>query len=102
MIQSAPPGLETATPLVLVHDGGGTIVSYCYLDSLDRAVYGIQNPRLYSGQPWDGGLPEMARVYADLILSVVPSGPLLLGGELLSNTTYTTSHANLLLKTFSS
>ncbi|OJD13956.1 hypothetical protein AJ78_05643 [Emergomyces pasteurianus Ep9510] len=80
LIQPAPPGLETAVPLVLIHDGGGTTVSYCYLDFLDRAVYGIQNPRLYSGQPWAHGLPEMARVYADLILSVVPSGPLLLGG----------------------
>ncbi|PGH05288.1 hypothetical protein GX51_03009 [Blastomyces parvus] len=80
MIQPAPPGHEQAPPLVLIHDGGGTTVSYCYLDSLERAVYGIQNPRLYSGQPWDHGLPEMARVYADLILSVVPSGPLLLGG----------------------
>ncbi|KLJ07980.1 hypothetical protein EMPG_16549 [Blastomyces silverae] len=80
MIQPAPPGHEKAPSLVLIHDGGGTTVSYCYLDSLDRAVYGIQNPRLYSGQPWDHGLPEMAKVYADLILSVVPSGPLLLGG----------------------
>ncbi|QSS59715.1 thioesterase domain-containing protein [Histoplasma capsulatum] len=98
MIQSAPPGLETATPLVLVHDGGGTIVSYCYLDSLDRAVYGIQNPRLYSGQPWDGGLPEMARVYADLILSVVPSGPLLLGGWSLGGL-LSLEVANILLRT---
>ncbi|PGG99840.1 hypothetical protein AJ79_08392 [Helicocarpus griseus UAMH5409] len=80
MIQPAPPGLEAATPLVLIHDGGGTTVSYCYLDSLDREVYGIQNPRLYSGKPWENGLPEMAKIYADLILSVVPSGPLLLGG----------------------
>ncbi|KKZ65102.1 hypothetical protein EMCG_01342 [[Emmonsia] crescens] len=98
MIQPAPPGLETTTPLILIHDGGGTTVSYCYLDSLDRAVYGIQNPRLYSGQAWDHGLPEMARVYADLILSVVPSGPLLLGGWSLGGL-LSLEVANILLRT---
>ncbi|PGH31685.1 hypothetical protein GX50_05525 [[Emmonsia] crescens] len=98
MIQPPPPGLETTTPLILIHDGGGTTVSYCYLDSLDRAVYGIQNPRLYSGQAWDHGLPEMARVYADLILSVVPSGPLLLGGWSLGGL-LSLEVANILLRT---
>ncbi|EEH35027.2 hypothetical protein PAAG_06074 [Paracoccidioides lutzii Pb01] len=100
MIQAAPPGLETATPLVLIHDGGGTTVSYCYLNSLDRAVYGIQNPRLYSGQPWEHGLPEMARIYADLILSVVPSGRLLLGGWSLGGI-LSLEVANILLRTSS-
>ncbi|KAK2740432.1 hypothetical protein FQN55_008888 [Onygenales sp. PD_40] len=79
-VQPAPPGLETQTPLVLIHDGGGTPVSYYFLESLDREVYGIQNPRFYTCEPWEHGLPEMARLYANLILSVVPSGPLLLGG----------------------
>ncbi|OAX81539.1 hypothetical protein ACJ72_04118 [Emergomyces africanus] len=97
LIQHAPPGQEKATPLILIHDGGGTTVSYYYLDHLDRAVYGIQNPRLYSGEPWDHGLPEMARVYADLILSVVPSGPLLLGGWSLGGL-LSLEVANILLK----
>ncbi|KAK2798833.1 hypothetical protein FQN50_008694 [Emmonsiellopsis sp. PD_5] len=81
LVQPAPPGLETQTPLVLIHDGGGTPVSYYFLESLDREVYGIQNPRFYTCEPWEHGLPEMARLYADMILSVVPSGPLLLGGQ---------------------
>ncbi|EEH43222.2 uncharacterized protein PADG_08042 [Paracoccidioides brasiliensis Pb18] len=100
MIQAAPPGLETATPLVLIHDGGGTTVSYCSLNSLDRVVYGIQNPQLYSGEPWEHGLPEMARVYADLILSVVPSGRLLLGGWSLGGI-LSLEVANILLRTSS-
>ncbi|WEW62048.1 hypothetical protein PRK78_007548 [Emydomyces testavorans] len=80
LVQSAPSGFESATPLILIHDGGGTTVSYFYLESLDRTVYGIQNPRFYSGEPWEGGLPEMGRIYASLIRSVIPSGPVILGG----------------------
>ncbi|KAI1975158.1 hypothetical protein LOZ53_005739 [Ophidiomyces ophidiicola] len=80
LVQSAPPGCEAAAPLVLIHDGGGTAVSYFYLESLDRTVYAIQNPRFYSREPWLGGLPEMGRVYACLIRRVVASGPLILGG----------------------
>ncbi|EAS27292.3 uncharacterized protein CIMG_09897 [Coccidioides immitis RS] len=80
LVQSAPDGFESATPLVLIHDGGGTTVSYFYLESLDRTVYAIQNPRFYSGEPWEGGLPEMGRIYASLIRSVLPSGPIILGG----------------------
>ncbi|EEP81222.1 predicted protein [Uncinocarpus reesii 1704] len=80
LVQSAPTGFESAPPLVLIHDGGGTTVSYFYLEPLDRAVYGIQNPRFYSGEPWKGGLSEMGRVYASLVRSVIASGPIILGG----------------------
>jgi hypothetical protein len=62
LVQEAPAGQESAAPLVLIHDGGGTTVSYFYLELLDRAVYAIQNPRFYSGKPWEGGLPEMGRL----------------------------------------
>lgn len=80
LVQSAPDGFQSAAPLVLIHDGGGTTVSYFYLESLNRAVYAIQNPRFYSGEGWEDGLTEMGRIYASLIRSVIPSGPIILGG----------------------
>ncbi|EFR03532.1 hypothetical protein MGYG_06529 [Nannizzia gypsea CBS 118893] len=79
LVQPAPDGYESAVPLVLIHDGGGTSVNYYYLHSLDRAVYAIQNPSFYSGEPWEDGIPEMGATYAQLIQSHVPSGPILLG-----------------------
>lgn len=81
LVSPAPPGCESAAPLILIHDGGGTAVSYFYLDALDRAVYAIANPRFYSGEEWKGGLAEMGRVYARAILEEVRRGPVLLGGE---------------------
>ncbi|PGH19647.1 hypothetical protein AJ80_03802 [Polytolypa hystricis UAMH7299] len=80
LVQVGPSCRNGPPPLVLIHDGGGTSVSYFYLNSLDRQVYAIQNPRFYAAEPWEYGILEMAQVYADFILSVVPAGPLLLGG----------------------
>lgn len=68
------------TPLVLIHDGGGTIFSYYFLGDLDRPVYGIYNPHYHSEKSWAGGIPEMARHYVDLIRATVPEGPIILGG----------------------
>lgn len=69
------------TPLVLVHDGGGTIFSYYCLGDLERTVYGIYNPYYHSeDKTWEGGIPEMARHYVDLIRATVPEGPIILGG----------------------
>lgn len=81
LVQSASNGYHSATPLVLIHDGGGTTVSYFYLESLNRNVYAIQNPNFYSGEKWEDGLTEMGRIYASLIRSEIPSGPIILGGE---------------------
>jgi Thioesterase domain len=80
LVQSAPSHRVNAVPLVLIHDGGGTTFSYHCLGSLQRTVYAISNPRFYSGRAWAGGIAAMARVYADLIRSVVPSRKVLLGG----------------------
>ncbi|KAK0619341.1 Alpha/Beta hydrolase protein [Immersiella caudata] len=68
------------TPLVLIHDGGGTIFSYHCLGLLDRPTYGIANPRYYTGEPWEGGIPEMARHYLKFIKTVIPRGKFILGG----------------------
>ena len=81
VVQEASHSQKLAAPLVLIHDGGGTIVSYHYLRPLSRTVYAIQNPRLYSGQKWSSGMREMAEMYADFIRLALPSGNVLLGGK---------------------
>lgn len=73
VVQPAPPGGRSSTPLFLIHDGGGTTFAYHCLSPLDRAVFGIANPRFHSGTAWDGGLPEMARAYLRMIRHTVVS-----------------------------
>ena len=82
IIQKTPLKHSKSLPLFLIHDGGGTTFAYSCLGPLNRTVYGIQNPRFYSGRAWSGGIAEMAKVYANLIRSVVSAGPILLGGTL--------------------
>ncbi|KAK4127995.1 alpha/beta-hydrolase [Parathielavia appendiculata] len=76
----ASPWPKKPTPLVLIHDGGGTIFSYHCLGDLGRPVYGIANPRYEheSGEP--STIPEMARQYLQFIKSAVPSGDVIIGG----------------------
>ena len=71
IIQAPPPGSPATTPLFLIHDGGGTVVSYHSMSQIQRPVYGISNPNFDSGDPWEGGIPEMAAVYAGLIHKTV-------------------------------
>lgn len=73
-------GDANATPLVLLHDGGGTVLSYQALGPLDRDVYGISDPRFDAGKPWSGGIPEMARAYLQMIKAAIPQRNILLGG----------------------
>lgn len=70
------------TPLVLMHDGGGTIFSYHCLGELGRTVHGIANPHYDSGARWAGGIAEMARTYLGWVESVVlpKGGEVILGG----------------------
>lgn len=81
-------GDASATPLVLLHDGGGTVLSYQALGPLDRAVYGISDPRFNSGKPWDGGIPEMARAYLQMIKAELPQRNIILGGTCASTSLY--------------
>ncbi|KAL8404294.1 hypothetical protein RB594_009232 [Gaeumannomyces avenae] len=77
--QSTPEALRT--PLVLVHDGGGTTFSYhCMHPALGRPIWAVANPRFHTGEPWAGGLPEMARHYVTLLRNAVGRGPIILGG----------------------
>lgn len=82
LVQTAPLSKQGAAPLILIHDGGGTTFSYHCLKSLHRTVYTIHNPRFYSGRVWAGGITAMAKVYVEMIRSVVPlGGSWILGGK---------------------
>ncbi|KAI0178433.1 Alpha/Beta hydrolase protein [Pestalotiopsis sp. NC0098] len=72
---------EPRAPLILIHDGGGTTFSYHCLDPTDRPLYGVENAHLHEGGWWDGGIPEMARHYIELIGKALPKGgEIVLGG----------------------
>jgi hypothetical protein len=81
LIHAGPTGSRRA-PLFLMHDGGGTIFHYFLLKPLNRAVYGIRNPRCQPGQEWEGGLHQMADEYLSLIKPIAQRRPILLGGAL--------------------
>ncbi|KAK1655001.1 Alpha/Beta hydrolase protein [Colletotrichum phormii] len=75
VIQPATPRGQTLTPLIFIHDGGGTTFAYHCLSQLaGRAVFGIANPRFHSGVPWEGGVPEMAAAYLQMIRTTVTKG----------------------------
>ncbi|KAL7784616.1 Alpha/Beta hydrolase protein [Trichoderma ceciliae] len=59
------------TPVFLIHDGGGTTFAYHCLEILGRYIYGIRNPYFYTGDVFEGGLPEMAYLYATWIRETV-------------------------------
>ncbi|PHH66979.1 hypothetical protein CDD82_1503 [Ophiocordyceps australis] len=89
-VENSPHG--QSTPIFLIHDGGGTTFPYHCLESLGRSVYGIANPHFNTGGAFDGGVPEVGRLYADMIRHAAtrpdfpvkpgPDGrvPVLLGG----------------------
>ncbi|KAG6359883.1 hypothetical protein INS49_010936 [Diaporthe citri] len=74
---SGSPGKST---LYLIHDGSGTVANYTKLEKLEYDVYGIQDPKFMTSQPWTGGIVEMARHYASLIQKTTPCGRIVLGG----------------------
>ncbi|KAL0573556.1 hypothetical protein V5O48_008404 [Marasmius crinis-equi] len=77
LIQNPSP--SSKPPLFLIHDGSGLSSYYSRIPSLDRPVWAIHNPHFLSSKPWNT-LYELARVYADFIVSRVASGPVLIGG----------------------
>jgi thioesterase domain-containing protein len=83
LIQNPPANTPAARkpPLVLIHDGGGTIFSYHMLPSLGRPLYGIADPRFNSGVPWERGVADMAAAYIPHIKAAAgPRGRVVLGG----------------------
>lgn len=71
---------RSTTPLVLIHDGGGTTFGYFMLGALNRDVWAIHNPNFFTTEPWEGGMDEMARHYIGLLVKAGISGTILLGG----------------------
>ncbi|KAL4982160.1 Alpha/Beta hydrolase protein [Aspergillus falconensis] len=67
-------------PLILIHDGGGTIFSYFLLGDLHRDVWAIHNPKYFTAEPWEGGIDEMASHYIELMKDAGIKGKILLGG----------------------
>ncbi|PFH47919.1 hypothetical protein AMATHDRAFT_6301 [Amanita thiersii Skay4041] len=65
-------------PLFLIHDGSGLISYYHRLGSLERAVWGINNPHFETGESWHD-ITQMARYYADIIRRT-EAGPVIIGG----------------------
>ena len=80
-IQRASKTQAENPPLVLIHDGGGTIFGYFALGSLNRDVYAISNPRFDSGARWEGGMDEMARTYIKFLEKADIKQPFVLGGK---------------------
>ncbi|KAK7026520.1 hypothetical protein VNI00_015600 [Paramarasmius palmivorus] len=66
-------------PIFLIHDGSGLANYYERLQSLTRSLWAIHNPRFLLSEPWKN-LAEIAKVYADFIISTVGSGPVIIGG----------------------
>ena len=70
-------------PLFLVHTTPGDILGYGNLVhhlGPDQPCYGLQSLGLHDPEQAHGSIEEMAAYYVDLILSVQPEGPYVLGG----------------------
>ena len=78
MIHSGEQCDSQAYPLFLVHDGSGVCVQYRRLASIDRAVFGIHDPKFLSSDAWTD-IPAMAEEYAELIRGA-NKRPCILGG----------------------
>lgn len=81
LLQKASRRNKSAVPLFLFHDGGGTILPYYFLESLDRNVWGISYPHIYNGELFENGIEGMGELYAGFVRSKIPRGKVLLGGK---------------------
>lgn len=73
------PSFREEIPLVLIHDGGGTIVGYHGLESLQRPVFAIPDVTFGTVQSWES-IAQMAAAYCELLKEKFIAGPILLGG----------------------
>lgn len=73
---------EALLPIVLIHDGGGTVFQYFMLGYLGRQTYAIANPYFESGTIPGGGLPALAKEYVTAIEQELGKGPVIIGGQL--------------------
>jgi thioesterase domain-containing protein/acyl carrier protein len=76
-------GSSSKRPLFLIHAGGGHIFAYSHIAQhleRERPLYGLQARGLDKEQEPHTQLEEMAAYYIELIQTVQPEGPYLLGG----------------------
>ena len=71
-------GLTGRVPLLLIHDGSGLVSYIRNLPPLGRDLWGIHNPHVISGRPWES-VVSMAAEYAKYTTEA-GLGPVLLGG----------------------
>ncbi|KAL4900541.1 hypothetical protein BDW74DRAFT_182627 [Aspergillus multicolor] len=71
-------GSETEPPLILFHDGSGTIEHYKKIRQMSCSVFGVKNPVLTETH-WATSLSDMTDQYASAIAAAVES-PAVLGG----------------------
>jgi len=70
---------SSRTPLILVHDGSGLAVSYRQILSLDRRLYGINNPHFLTSHTWSS-ITQIAESYANFIQEELDE-PVIIGGK---------------------
>ncbi|OAA51945.1 Thioesterase domain containing protein [Metarhizium rileyi] len=62
---------KPATPIFLIHDGGGTTFAYHCMNSINRFVYGIGNPYFTCPESFDGDLADLGELYVSWIQTAV-------------------------------
>jgi hypothetical protein len=70
---------SASVPLILVHDGGGTIFPYFAIHDIGRDIYGIALSG--RGKPWENGIADIAEKYTALIRAQTLPSAVILGGE---------------------
>ncbi|KAI9656849.1 MAG: Type I Iterative PKS [Bathelium mastoideum] len=80
VIKSGTSASPSALPLFLVHDGSGICVQYHRLQSLDRPVYALHDPKFINPADAWSSLHQMAENYANTIHHTTKGRPCLVGG----------------------
>ena len=78
IVQNWQDSATDQLPLWLIHDGSGLCAQYHRLESLQRTVYAIHDPKFFSDDSWTD-VSEMAEEYAQLIRRNT-SGSCIVGG----------------------
>ena len=80
-IDEPEQGSSSTTPLVLIHDGSGTIFHYYMLGPLNRTVYGVAYPYFDDQAIPPGDLHQLAKEYAQAIRETIGKGSVIVGGS---------------------
>lgn len=80
LIQNPLDVVVKPIPLILFHDGGGTVFNYHLLGDLSRPMWAISNPHYGKDTCFSLGIPEMAHRYISDMKKCIPSGKIIIGG----------------------